>query len=110
MGRLEKEIRYKKRGKIWHYKLKSMPGFKTTGKTNKTEAEHFALKKLQKNGLSEPTELTFSEYAKDFFIWERCPHTRRLCDEGKSITRRYIEIQWSLSSTCLAPKRQNLQD
>lgn len=93
MGRLEKDIKYKKRGKILYYKLKSMSGFKTTGKTNKTEAEQFAMEMMQRNGLSEPTELTFAEYAKDFFIWERCPHTRRLCDEGKSITKRYIEIQ-----------------
>ena len=93
MGRLAKEIRYKKRGKIWHYKLQHMPKFKTTGKTTKTAAEQYAMKMRQQNGLSEPTELTFAEYAKDFFIWERCPHARRLCDEGKTITKRYIEIQ-----------------
>lgn len=39
-----------------------------------------------------PTKhLPFRKYP--FFIWERCPHVRRLREEGKSITRRHAKIQ-----------------
>ena len=32
-------------------------------------------------------------YAAPFFIWEKCPHVRRLVDEGKEITRRWADQQ-----------------
>ena len=87
MGRLAKDVRYKKRGKYWHYKLKGMESFQTTGKTSRTEAENFVNKLLQKQGFSQTIETTFHEYAKIFFDWVQCPHVRRLRDEGKSITK-----------------------
>lgn len=38
-------------------------------------------------------ETPFVEYATPFFVWEECPHVRRLVDEGKEITRRWCEHQ-----------------
>ena len=38
-------------------------------------------------------EMRFVDYAAPFFIWDRCPHVRRLVDEGKEITRRWCEHQ-----------------
>ena len=37
--------------------------------------------------------LSFRRYAEPFFDWDRCPHIRRLREEGKSITRRHARIQ-----------------
>jgi integrase len=93
MGRLKKDVCYKKRGKYWYYRLKGMENFKTTSKTSKTEAENFVNNLLQKQGFSHTTEETFYEYAKVFFEWEQGPHARRLRDEGKPISKRYVEIQ-----------------
>ena len=37
--------------------------------------------------------ITFSEYAAPFFLWDSCPHIRRLLDERKSITHRHAKNQ-----------------
>jgi integrase len=93
MGRLVKDVKYKKRGKTWYYQLKGMSNLKTTRQTNKTAAERYVHEILQKQGFVQTTEQLFQEYDKDFFIWDRCPHARRLREEGKTITKRYTEIQ-----------------
>jgi len=38
-------------------------------------------------------DITFGEYAQPFFLWDSCPHIRRLLEERKSITRRYTRNQ-----------------
>ncbi len=93
MGRLTKDVQFKKRGKIWYCKLKGMEHFKTTGETSRTNAEKHVNRILQKQGFSSTTEMPFSEYAEPFFDWERCPHIRRLLDEDKTVTKRYADIQ-----------------
>jgi predicted RecB family nuclease len=42
---------------------------------------------------SVPRYYSFRKYAEPFFVWDRCPHIRRLREEGKSITRRHAKIQ-----------------
>ncbi len=34
-----------------------------------------------------------ADYAAPFFVWETCPHVRRLLDEGREITRRWCNHQ-----------------
>jgi site-specific recombinase XerD len=49
------------------------------------------LKKRGKNSLI--TASTFRDYAEPFFLWDKCPHIRRLLDERKSITARHAKNQ-----------------
>jgi hypothetical protein len=37
--------------------------------------------------------MTLKEYANLYYIWETCPHVRRLLDEKKSIGKRHVRIQ-----------------
>ena len=40
-----------------------------------------------------PARRSLKEYSADFFIWDRCPHCRKLREEGRQITRRYARGQ-----------------
>jgi len=85
--------RKKKKGYIWYYAYwdgdKRLA--KSTGKTTKLEAEIYARENMLK--LIKPTgQKTLREYADKYFIWETCPHAKRLINEGKSITRNHVRI------------------
>ena len=71
-----------------------VPGgkWKTTGQTKEPDAHRFVIEQVLP-ALKQPPESdkpshTFKQYADPFFGYERCPHIRRLLDEGKSYTRR----------------------
>ena len=80
------------RGHVWYYKL---PGEKTahsTGKSSKREAIDF----VETQVLPRTTgQLTLGEYLAPYFVWDKCPHARRLRTEGKSISPRYAGDQRS---------------
>jgi len=93
MGRLQKQFRLKKRGKYYYYKLPSEQSFHSTGLTSKVKAEQFVIDLIKMGQSSLKIHNTLYEYASLFFIWESCPHVRRLLDENKSITKRHVSIQ-----------------
>ena len=63
-----------------------MKTWKSTGKTTRTDADRFVINLLREG--KEPSKQTLKQYVDPFFDYERCPHIRRLLDEGKSYTRR----------------------
>ena len=82
--------RPRKKGYVWYFKL---PGEKTghsTGKTSKREAIDF----VEAEVLSRTAQpVTLGDYLAPFFVWDECPHIRRLRTEGKSISPRYAKDQ-----------------
>ena len=93
MSKSKQEVTYKKRGKYYYYKTKTMTNFKTTEKTTKSEAEAFVLSLLSdqskpNNHLTDFSTLTFKKYAKDFFDYKKCPRLNRLRAEGKERVKR----------------------
>ncbi len=76
--------------KYWYYKLADWKTYKSTGETAKTEAQKVALAALKDAGVG-PTGPTFRRYAEPFFIWDSCPHVRRLASEGRSVTRYHVK-------------------
>ncbi len=60
--------------------------YRSTGETVKAEAMRVAMEALEAEG---PTAAgpTFRKYAEPYFIWDKCPHVRRLLSENKSVTR-----------------------
>jgi integrase len=93
MGRIRMDVRFIKRGKIFYYRLLGWKNFKTTGETNRTQAERYVNVQIRKQGFSKTSDELFIDYAGKFFLWDTCPHISRLLDEGKSITKRYAAIQ-----------------
>jgi integrase len=83
-----------KRGEYWYYRLAEGKTFHTTGQKSRSKAEAYVIELLrnaEKQGRQR--HLSFRLYATPFFIWGRCPHVRRLREEGKSVTRRHARIQ-----------------
>ena len=76
-----------KRGNYYYYRLQDDKIFHSTGLSNKRRAIDFIYEKLEKGNKS---DLTFKEYAVDFYIWKKCPHVTRLREEGKSIGQTWV--------------------
>jgi hypothetical protein len=92
-----------RRGEYWYYRLNRESGlvesdeytWHTTGCKSRRDAESY-LEDLLAGGRDSDTPAkhqSFCLYASPFFIWGRCPHVRRLREEGKSVTRRHASIQ-----------------
>ena len=83
-----------KRGRYWYYRFAGEKTFHTTGQKTRSEAEAFMVELLRSaEDSGRRRHLSFRRYAEPFFDWDRCPHIRRLREEGKSITRRHAKIQ-----------------
>ena len=83
-----------KRGQLWYYRLAGGKTFHTTGQTARGKAEAYVVELLRSvEGHSRQRHLSFRLYTEPFFVWDRCPHIRRLQEEGKGITRRHARIQ-----------------
>lgn len=61
---------------------------KSTGCRNYDDALDFA-----RDFMAGVKKQMFGDYAAQFFKWETCPHVARRLEEGKTITRRYVEKQ-----------------
>ncbi len=92
-----------RRGEYWYYRLNRESGliksdgitWHTTGCKDRRDAENFIKDLLADYRYSDAPakHLSFRKYTAPFFIWDCCPHIRRLREEGKSITRRHAKIQ-----------------
>lgn len=87
---MQKAYRLYKRRKIWYYKLPDEKTFHSTGKTNKTLAEKYAISQL---GKKKAAKNNLAEYCQLFYVWGCCPHIRRLRDEKKTIGREHVRNQ-----------------
>lgn len=93
MGRHAKDVRYKKIGRYWYFKLPYMQNFKTTQQTSKTMAEQVVANWQNRGGAWCEHNALFKDYAEPYFDWDRCPHATRLRAEGRQITKRYCLMQ-----------------
>ena len=82
-----------KRGRTWYYKLPEGKHYLSTGQNTRSAAEQFVIELIHQERGSVPRYHSFRRYAEPFFVWDRCPHIRRLREEGKSFTRRHARIQ-----------------
>jgi len=76
--------------KFWYYKLGGWKGYKSTERTLKSDAISVALEAWEVAS-RDPNGPTVCKYAESFFVWEKCPHVKRLVAEGKSITRYHVK-------------------
>lgn len=84
-----------KRGDVWYFKLPDEKTYHSTGESVKARAQEHAMdaahSKPSRNGTA-----TLRSYAEPFYVWETCPHIRRLQEDGRSITRRHVRAQRAL--------------
>jgi integrase len=83
-----------------------MNGYKTTGTRDHHDAVLFTQEKMKSAELPGPRRAPLlKEYSADFFVWDRCPHCRKLREEGRQITRRCAHGQRLLLDKYLLPDR-----
>ena len=79
---------------FWYYRLPGMKGYKSTGTRDHHDAVLFTQEKMKSAELPGPRRAPLlKEYSADFFVWDRCPHCRKLREEGGQITKRYAHGQ-----------------
>ena len=91
------------RGGVWYYRLNRESGlvdqdehiWHSTGFTDRKDAENyvFDLMGVRRGNQSDAGEQSFREYAALFFIWDDCPHIRRILEETGRYTERHARIQ-----------------
>ena len=91
MSRIRQPYSIIKRQDSPHYffKLGNWRQYRSTGTTSPEEAEQIA-QAAYLQSLTVPRGPTLREYAEPYFVWESCPHVRRLLGEGKSIEHRHV--------------------
>jgi integrase len=98
---------------FWYYRLPGMTSYKTTGikgagkPADRHQAELFVREKIKGSAPpgAPPARRTLREYAEPFFVWEICPHCKKLRDEGRQITRRHAHHQRLTLKKYLLPDR-----
>ncbi len=80
-----------RRGKFYYFTVSENGKRRniSTGLTGKEKAREIVRDYINKHRRG--TDLTFSDYADQYFIWETCPRVGRLLDEGKSISRQHVK-------------------
>ena len=77
---------------------------KSTGCSTRADAHQFVLERIDHLKKGDPkVDLLLREYIKPFFLTDRCPHVKRLKDDGKSITEAYIRSTRSLVERRILP-------
>jgi integrase len=84
--------RPKKKGYLWYYRLAGSPTGHSTGESVKWKAIEYVEAEILPD-IERPGRVTLGEYLGPFFVWDNCPHVRRLRTEGKSISPRYAKDQ-----------------
>ena len=90
------------RGNYWYYRLNKESGiieqddlqWRTTGCADRDAAERFVANLIDSTPqIDLPTRSqTFRQYASPFFIWEECPHIRRVFEETGRYTEQHARI------------------
>ena len=93
----------KLRGNFWYFRLNKESGcvasdeqrWRATGCSDREAAEQYVVNFISDSPRAViPTHLkTFREYSMPFFVWDECPHIRRVFEETGRYTKRYARIQ-----------------
>jgi hypothetical protein len=74
----------------WRLVLQTPPRddfFHSTGQAAKARADEYVLKLITG---AKPKRITLSEYARDFFDWDKCQWLKRQFKQGKHFTRLHV--------------------
>jgi len=64
---------------------------RSTGQTSKGAAEAWAIEQLRKGLISANKNITFSQYAQNWWIWEKCGYVKGKLARGSRISRGYVD-------------------
>ena len=81
---------------IWYYRTYDEFGNRTfgksTGQTSKAAAKQYVVELIKKGALVTKGNPTFSKYAENWWIWDKCSYVKSRIQRGKSVSRDYVDI------------------
>lgn len=89
-------LRQRKDTGYWFFKLAGAKQYEPTGTKLKSQAQEKVKDALARAAERRGAEGSLRAYAAPYYIWESCPHVRRLLEDGRSITRRHVGLQRAL--------------
>jgi integrase len=97
---------------VWYYRSYDEYGRRTTarstGQTNRTLAERYCAGLIRTDSLVPIRQIVFSEYAKDWWVWDRCAYIKgKLARSSKAkptISKRYADDMRSSLERFILPK------
>ena len=101
----------KKSENIWYYRITDDTGRssgRSTFQTSKTAARNYVTNLLKNNALSQK-DPKFKEYAKDWWLWDKCKYIRGKRARGARISRSYVDIRRGYLKTHILPAFGNRQ-
>jgi integrase len=63
----------------------------SSGQTSKAAAETWAIEQLKRGLITPDKDITFAQFARDFWVWDRCAYVKSRHARGADISRRYVE-------------------
>lgn len=64
---------------------------KSTGQTSKAAAESWAYEQLKNGHIITKKNITFGQYARDWWVWDRCLYIKSRLARGANISRGYAD-------------------
>lgn len=64
---------------------------RSTGQTSKAAAETWAFEELRKGLIATKKNITFKQFAQDWWIWEKCQYVKGKLARGANISRGYVD-------------------
>ena len=95
------KVYFWKRGKKYYYKLEGESSFHSTGQTNITLARAY-VNRILEEGID--SKETLNDYAKDFYLWDKCEWIKRQHSKGKSFNKPMARSRRSQLEKYILPK------
>lgn len=84
-------IRRRKDTGYLFYKLAGWKTYKPTGTKLISEAQELVKRAMAEERRNRGPDIPLRAYLEPFYQWDRCPHVRRLQQDGRRITRRHVD-------------------
>ena len=63
----------------------------SSGMTTKKAADKWAIVKLSSGNFSRKSKHNFSQYTKNWFVWDKCAYIKLMQGKGKRFSRSYAD-------------------
>ncbi len=83
-----------------------LPG-RSTGQTTKSAAEAWCYEQFKKNQIQPQRSMRFSQYAQDWWIYDKCEYVQSRLARGRILSRRYVDEMRSILNNHILPYFKN---
>jgi len=107
------QARKGKKGVTYYIRFNNSDGTllpaRSSGQRTKAAAETWAYEQLKEGIIGKDKDITFFEYARDFWQWDKCEYVKSKLVRGKMISRRYVDEMYRLLHNHIMPYFKNMK-